>query len=175
MHQTLDPLAIDRFSGPFQDRRHPPHQPQVLVRLDGRRGVVGRAVEAEQFTLMNDAQFRVIWLDETRLASTAAGNAFFQPRDFHVKPADPLVELGLDDLAGVVIAMSAVLEERRVAPQGTVVMPGLARGPELASADALAVWGRPRAAAGSVGSTTRASSTRGPSAPPPSPVFEPTT
>src|SRR5262245_24205279 len=46
-----------------------------------------------------------------RLASTEAGNAFLQPLDFHVEPADPLVELGLDRLVVVVLATSAVPEE----------------------------------------------------------------
>jgi hypothetical protein len=59
-----------------------------------------------------------------------------------------------------------------VAPQGTVVMPGPARGLEIASADDLGGGGRPSVAAGSAGSTARASSTDGPSGPPPSPEFE---
>src|SRR5438105_1032417 len=46
-----------------------------------------------------------------RLASTAAGNAFLQPLDFHVEPADPLVELGLEGLAVVAVAAAAVAEE----------------------------------------------------------------
>jgi hypothetical protein len=54
---------------------------------------------------------RGIWLDEPPLGVRRRVQRFFQPRDFHVKPADPLVELGLDDLAGVAIATSAVLEE----------------------------------------------------------------
>src|SRR6516165_10511450 len=46
-----------------------------------------------------------------RLASTAAGNAFLQPLDFHVEPADPLVELGLERLAVLLLAAAAVAEE----------------------------------------------------------------
>src|SRR5215472_18162623 len=46
-----------------------------------------------------------------RLASTAAGNAFLQPLDFHVESADPLVELGLGRLALLTLAASAVAEE----------------------------------------------------------------
>src|SRR5512143_1061029 len=45
-----------------------------------------------------------------RLASTAAGNAFLQPLDFHVEPADPLVEFGLEGLPLLVLA-AAVAEE----------------------------------------------------------------
>src|SRR5512135_2908986 len=46
-----------------------------------------------------------------RLASTAAGNAFLQPLDFHVEPADPFVEFGLEGLALLVLAAAAVAEE----------------------------------------------------------------
>src|SRR6516165_8151082 len=46
-----------------------------------------------------------------RLASTAAGNAFLQPLDFHVQPADPLVELGLERLAVLLLAAATVAEE----------------------------------------------------------------
>src|SRR5262249_6318333 len=46
-----------------------------------------------------------------RLASTAAGDAFLQPLDFHVEPADPLVELGLQRLALLLLAAAAVAEE----------------------------------------------------------------
>ena len=46
-----------------------------------------------------------------RLASTEAGNAFLQPLDFHVEPADPLVEFGLDRLALVAVPATAVAEE----------------------------------------------------------------
>src|SRR4051812_34393133 len=46
-----------------------------------------------------------------RLASTAAGNAFLQPLDFHVEPTDPLVELGLVGLALLALAAAAVAEE----------------------------------------------------------------
>src|SRR5262245_6022561 len=46
-----------------------------------------------------------------RLASTEAGNAFLQPLDFHVEPADPLVELGLDRLVVVAVAAPTVAEE----------------------------------------------------------------
>ena len=47
------------------------------------------------------------------MASTEAGNAFLQPLDFHVEPADPLVELGLDRQVVVVVASSTVVEEGR--------------------------------------------------------------
>src|SRR5262245_1281186 len=46
-----------------------------------------------------------------RRASTAAGNAFLQPLDFHVETTDPFVELGLDRLVVVVVAAAAVAEE----------------------------------------------------------------
>src|SRR5512135_3233593 len=46
-----------------------------------------------------------------RLASTAAGNAFLQPLDLHVEPADPLVEFGLEGLALLPLAMAVVAEE----------------------------------------------------------------
>src|SRR5262249_36673269 len=46
-----------------------------------------------------------------RLASSAAGNAFLQPLDFHVEPADPLVELGLEGLPLLALTMAAVAEE----------------------------------------------------------------
>ena len=46
-----------------------------------------------------------------RLVSTAAGNAFLEPLDFHVEPADPLVELGLVGLSLVVLATATVAEE----------------------------------------------------------------
>jgi hypothetical protein len=45
------------------------------------------------------------------LASTAAGNAFLEPLDFHVEPADPLVEFGLDGLAVLGVTTAAVAEE----------------------------------------------------------------
>ena len=45
------------------------------------------------------------------MASTEAGNAFLQPLDFHVEPADPLVEFGLEGLALVALAAAAVAEE----------------------------------------------------------------
>src|SRR5512135_3819640 len=47
-----------------------------------------------------------------RLASTAAGNAFLQPLDFHVEPADPFVEFGLEGLSLLTLATAAVAEER---------------------------------------------------------------
>src|SRR6516165_8908382 len=47
-----------------------------------------------------------------RLRSTAAGNFFFQPLDLHVEPTDLLVEFGLDGLALVPLAATAVAEER---------------------------------------------------------------
>jgi hypothetical protein len=47
-----------------------------------------------------------------RWASTAAGNAFLQPLDFHVEPADPFVELGLDRPALRLLAAAPVAEER---------------------------------------------------------------
>src|SRR3954451_14449555 len=47
-----------------------------------------------------------------RLRSLEAGNFFFQPLEFHLEPADLLVELGLDRLALVVVAAAAVAEER---------------------------------------------------------------
>src|SRR5436190_16528621 len=47
----------------------------------------------------------------TRLASTEAGNAFFQPLDLHVEPADPLVELGLRRRVVTRVTASAVAEE----------------------------------------------------------------
>src|SRR5512147_1887463 len=46
-----------------------------------------------------------------RLASTAAGNAFLQPLDFHVEPADPFVEFGLEGLTLLVLAAAAIAEE----------------------------------------------------------------
>src|SRR5512142_2969698 len=46
-----------------------------------------------------------------RLASTAAGNAFLQPLDFHVEPADPLVEFGLEGLPLLTLATATVAEE----------------------------------------------------------------
>src|SRR6202044_892022 len=46
-----------------------------------------------------------------RLASTEAGNAFFQPLDLHVEPADPLVELGLERRVVTRVAATAVAEE----------------------------------------------------------------
>src|SRR5262249_18403554 len=46
-----------------------------------------------------------------RLASTGAGNAFLEPLDFHVEPADPLIEFGLDPFVIVVLAGPAVAEE----------------------------------------------------------------
>ena len=46
-----------------------------------------------------------------RLASTAAGDAFLQPLDFHVEPADPLVKFGLEGLAVLVVA-AGIPEER---------------------------------------------------------------
>ncbi len=114
-HQPLDPLAVDRLPGPLQGCRHPPaaverglevllvdppHQPQVLLRLGRRREVVGRAVEAQKFALTTNAQTdELSGSTSPRLGSTAAGNAFFQPFDLHVEPADPLVEFGLDGLA----------------------------------------------------------------------------
>src|SRR5512135_3596898 len=47
-----------------------------------------------------------------RLASTAAGNAFLQPLDFHVEPADPFVEFGLEGLPLLTLATATVAEER---------------------------------------------------------------
>src|SRR6267154_2693495 len=46
-----------------------------------------------------------------RFRSTAAGNAFFQPLDLHVEPADPLVEFGLEGLAFLALAAAAVAEQ----------------------------------------------------------------
>jgi hypothetical protein len=46
-----------------------------------------------------------------RRASTAAGNTFLQPFDFHVEPADPLVELGLGGLLLLPLAAAAVAGE----------------------------------------------------------------
>ena len=51
-------------------------------------------------------------MTRARLASTGAGNAFLQPLDLHVEPADPLVEFGLENLAVVMVAAAAVAEER---------------------------------------------------------------
>src|SRR5260370_2576874 len=47
-----------------------------------------------------------------RLASTAAGNAFLQPLDLHVERADPFVDFGLEGLTLLVLAATAVAEER---------------------------------------------------------------
>src|SRR3954447_14084799 len=47
-----------------------------------------------------------------RLRSLEAGNFFFQPLEFHLEPADLLVEFGLDRLALVVVAAAAVAEQR---------------------------------------------------------------
>jgi len=55
---------------------------------------------------------RRIEFDEAHLASTAAGNAFLQPLDLHVEPADPLIELGLEGLPLLALAAAAVAEER---------------------------------------------------------------
>ena len=45
------------------------------------------------------------------MRSTATGNFFFQPFDLHVEPTDPFVEFGLERLALLVLAVSAVAEE----------------------------------------------------------------
>src|ERR1700704_1214052 len=47
-----------------------------------------------------------------RLRSTAAGNAFSQPLDLHVEPADLLVEFGLVGQLLLALAAAAVAEER---------------------------------------------------------------
>src|SRR5262249_34091433 len=47
-----------------------------------------------------------------RLASTAAGNTFLQPFDFHVESADPRGELGLGGLILLPLAAAAIAEER---------------------------------------------------------------
>ena len=47
-----------------------------------------------------------------RLRSAAAGNFFFQPLDLHVEPTDLLVQFGLEGLALVPLASTAVAEER---------------------------------------------------------------
>src|SRR6185437_14194426 len=47
-----------------------------------------------------------------RLRSTAAGNAFFQPLDLHVEPADLLVEFCLVGLLVLAFAAAAVAKER---------------------------------------------------------------
>jgi hypothetical protein len=46
-----------------------------------------------------------------RFWSTAAGNAFLEPLDLHVEPANPLVELGLVGLGPIVLAAAAIAEE----------------------------------------------------------------
>src|SRR5262245_10652171 len=47
-----------------------------------------------------------------RLRSAVAGNFFFQPFELHVEPPDLLVEIGLEGLALVVLAVTTVGEER---------------------------------------------------------------
>jgi hypothetical protein len=51
------------------------------------------------------------------LRPAAAGNFFFQPLELDVEPTDLLVEFGLEGLALVVLAATAVAEERLGAVQ----------------------------------------------------------
>src|SRR5512135_3768989 len=46
-----------------------------------------------------------------RFRSTAAGNAFFQPFDLHVEATDLLIQLGLEGLALLALALPTVAEE----------------------------------------------------------------
>jgi hypothetical protein len=46
------------------------------------------------------------------LRSAAAGSFFFQPLDLHVEPTNLLVEFGLESLALIPLAATAVAEER---------------------------------------------------------------
>ena len=55
------------------------------------------------------------------MRSIEAGNFFFQPLEFHLEPADLLVEFGLDHLALVVVVAAAVAEERFQAIQELLV------------------------------------------------------
>ena len=90
-HEPPDPLAIDRLPAAFQEHGHPPtaverglevllvdqpHQPQVLLRLDGRREIIGRAVEAEEFALSTNAQMRIIRSDQRPLGVNRSGQRF---------------------------------------------------------------------------------------------------
>ena len=50
-------------------------------------------------------------MTSARLRSTAAGNAFFQPFDLHVEPTDLFIQLGLDGLALLALALPTVAEE----------------------------------------------------------------
>lgn len=83
--------------------------------------------------------------------------------------AFPVVVVTNPENRGFPAAYNQGLKAARVAPQGTVIIPEPPRIPEFASAGAHGVWERPMAATGSGHSAVRASSTDGPSGPPPSP------
>src|SRR5512143_262631 len=46
-----------------------------------------------------------------RFRSTAAGNAFFQPFDLHVQSTDLFIQLGLDGLTLLALALPTIAEE----------------------------------------------------------------
>src|SRR5512135_494968 len=90
-HEPLDPLAIDRLPGSLQSDRHlpaavergleellvdPPHQAQVLLRLDSRWEIVARSVETQQFALSTNAQIIIRWLDQGPLEVSRRGQLF---------------------------------------------------------------------------------------------------
>src|SRR2546423_6755439 len=62
-----------------------------------------------------------------RWASTEAGRFFFEPVQFHLEPADLLVELGLDGLVVLGSGLAAVAEQVLGASQ-ELLLPGVDQG-----------------------------------------------
>jgi hypothetical protein len=59
-----------------------------------------------------DAEVGILGFDQEPLEVSRRGQLFFQPLDLHVEPTDLLVEFGLEYLALVPLAATAVTEQR---------------------------------------------------------------